>query len=616
MFIKKVRKRNGRTRKLYEYLQLVESVRTEKGPRQRLVLNLGNLQLDPSQYHVFAKRIEDILTGQKSLVELDTALERRAREAARTIFKKQSQQLQEQQESDFQTVDLNSMDIESPRSLGPEYLCHWVWKQLGIQQCLENHGQSANVRPLLEALVIGRLIDAGSERYTKQWAENRSALYELSGAPLRNSLNSYYRAGDTLYGLKSELEEHLSITERQLFGLSEKLFFLDLTNSYFEGEAPRNPKALWGRSKEKRHDCKLVTLGLIVDESGFAKYSELFPGNQYEAQTLAGMIRSLEKHLHPGSDRTIVIDAGIATEENLKWLKENHYHYVAVNRGKAPFEKEFSEMHLIKEDAVKGVKIEVKRFVQEQEVYLLCRSEKKIQKERSMRTRVEQLFTERLEYYRAGLSVAHRTKRYAKVVELVGKLKEKYPRASKLYEVEVKPQADTPATDTGLKAVDIVWKKKQDKYDRETAGEGSYVLRTDRLDLGDQEIWDIYTMLGQIEYAFMCMKSSLGLRPNFHQKEQRVDTHMFISVLAYHLLHVIESRLRAAGDRRKWPTVCNVLRTHERMTIGYRVKKDDGSINQKYVRVNSRLEPEHLEIYRIFGLSGVPLPRRRLAYNR
>ena len=141
-------------------------------------------------------------------------------------------------------------------------------------------------------------------------------------------------------------------------------------------------------------------------------------------------------------------------------------------------------------------------------------------------------------------------------------------------------------------------------------------MRTDRVDLADEEIWSIYMMLGQIEYAFLCMKSSLGLRPNFHQKEERVDTHMFISVVAYHLFHAIESRLRAGGDRRKWPTVCNVLKTHERMTIGYRVKEDDGSIRQRYVRVNSRLEPEYLEVYRMFGLSGIPLPRRRLAYNQ
>lgn len=616
MFIKKVKKRNGRTRKLYEYLHLVESVRTEKGPRQRLVLNLGNLQLDPSRYHVFARRIEDILTGQMSLVELDKTLEKSARDVARKIFKKQSEQLEEKQVSDFRTVDVNSIETELPRSLGPEYLCHSVWKELQMSEFLEKQGVSAKVTPVLAALVIGRLIDPGSERYTKEWVDKRSALYELTGAPLRSSLNSYYRAGDTLYEMKKALEGHLCRRENELFSQSEKLFFLDLTNSYFEGQAAGNPKAAWGRSKEKRNDCKLVTLGLIVDEAGFAKYSELFPGNQYEAETLAGMVRSLEKQLEAGSERTIVIDAGIATEENLKWLKENHYHYIAVNRGKTPFEKEFSGMEVIKEDVSKGVKIEVKRFIRKQEAYLLCRSEKKVHKERSMRTRVEQLFTERLEYYREGLNVPHRTKRYGKAVELVGKLKEKYPRAAKLYDVDVKPEADKPATDKSLKAIDIVWKKKEVKYDYETAQEGSYVLRTDRLDLADEEIWSIHTMLGQIEYAFMCMKSSLGLRPNFHKKEERVDTHMFISVVAYHLLHVIESRLRAGGDRRKWPTVRNVLKTHERITIGYRVKEDDGSIVQKYVRANSRLEPEYLEIYRMFGLSGIPLPRRRLVYNR
>jgi len=147
------------------------------------------------------------------------------------------------------------------------------------------------VTPVLAALVIGRLIDPGSERYIKEWVEKRSGLYELTGAPLRSSLNSYYRAGVCKY---------LCNAERELFRLSEKLFFLDLTNSCFEGQATGNPKAAWGRSKEKRNDCKLVILGLIVDEAGFARYSEFFPGNQYEAETLAGMVRSLEEHPEPG----------------------------------------------------------------------------------------------------------------------------------------------------------------------------------------------------------------------------------------------------------------------------------------------------------------------------
>ena len=185
-----------------------------------------------------------------------------------------------------------------------------------------------------------------------------------------------------------------------------------------------------------------------------------------------------------------------------------------------------------------------------------------------MRTRVEELFLDWLSYYKAGLHLPHRTKRYTKALELVGRLKEKYPKAAKLYNVEVIPEAEKPARDKSLCAVDIVWEKKDVNYEREISHEGSYILRTDRVDLSDEEIWNIYIMLRQIEDAFKSMKSSLGLRPNFHQKEDRVDTHMFISVAAYHILHIIENRLRANGDRRSWNTIRNVLSTHERLTIG------------------------------------------------
>jgi len=616
VFVKKVRKQNGVTKKYYEYLHLVESVRTEKGPRQRLILNLGKLDILPSQYQAFAKRVEDILTGQRSILGLDQSLEKSARDVARKIFKKQSEELSETTECDFQSVDVNSFAIESPRSLGPEHMCHSVWKDLRMDEFFLKQGVSDNVLPVLEALIVGRLIDPGSERYTKEWAEKRSALFELTGFPLRSSLNSYYRAGDTLFSLKKALEEHLCMREKDIFSLSEKLFFLDLTNSYFEGQADGNPKATWGLSKEKRSDCKLVSLGLIIDELGFAKYSELFAGNQHEAEVLSVMINSLEQHLEPQTDRTVVIDAGIATSENIDWLKDNQYHYIAVNRGAWPFEQDYSEMKVIREDKAKGIKIEVKRFVHQGEVYILCRSEKKAKKEQSMRTRVEELFLDRLSYYKAGLHLPHRTKKYTKALELVGRLKEKYPKAAKLYNVEVIPEEEKPATDKSLCAVDIVWEKKDVNYEREISHEGSYILRTDRVDLSDEEIWNIYIMLRQIEYAFKSMKSSLGLRPNFHQKEDRVDTHMFISVVAYHILHIIENRLRANGDRRNWNTIRNLLSTHERLTIGYKVKEEDGSIRQKHVRLNSRLELEHVEIYKMFNLSGVPLPRKRLVYNQ
>jgi len=617
MYVKKVRKRNGKTQKVYEYIHLVENVRTEKGPRQRLILNLGNLDIYPTQYKAFAKRVEDILTGQRSFLDLDVNLEKQARAAAENIFRKQAKEISEREETDYQRVNVNSLESQTHRSLGPEYVCHSVWDELKMDEFLGRQGITRNVIPLIEALVIGRLIDPGSELYTKEWVEGRSALYELTGNPLRRSLNSYYRAGDRVYGIKEGLEEHIAGVERDLFSLSEKIFFFDLTNTYFEGQGLKNAKARYGRSKEKRDDCKLVTLGLIVDECGFSKYSQLFAGNQFEGETLAGMIKGLEGHLpDTAKDKTIVVDAGIATKENIGWLKENGYHYVVVNRGKVPFEEEYSGMEVIREDTGKGIKVEVKRFLHEGEVYILCLSEQKAAKETSMRTRVEKLFLERLSYYKKGLSLPNRTKKYRKVMELIGKLKEKYPKASKLYDVEVTPEKGKEASDPSIRAIDIVWEKKAGLYEEETEREGSYILRTDRFDLDDKEIWETYIMLEQIEYAFKSMKSSLGLRPNFHQIEERVDTHMFISVLAYHLLHIIEYRLRQKGDHRSWSTIRNVLKTHERLTIGYKVKDDDGAVKQQYIRINSKAEPEHMEIYRKLGLSGRPLSRKKLVKNQ
>src|SRR4030042_1477389 len=299
MFIKKIKKRNGRTRKVYEYLHLVESIRTSKGPRQKLVLNLGSLDIAPEDYEILAKRIEEILSGQSRLQGFkdvpDINIEEHAQKAARAIVRKQEREVQEEGSRDFQMVDINTIEVEQPRSMGAEYIAHSIWQELGLDGFLKSHGISREVIPIIKAVVIGRLVEPASELHTKDWVEKRYALYELIEGPYRSSLNSYYGAGDKLFGLKDKLERYLTSTERTLFSLSEQIFLMDLTNTYFEGAALANPKARYGRSKDKRNDCKLVRLGLIIDEAGFAKSSKVFCGNQAEVDTLGDMISSLEE---------------------------------------------------------------------------------------------------------------------------------------------------------------------------------------------------------------------------------------------------------------------------------------------------------------------------------
>lgn len=463
--------------------------------------------------------------------------------------------------------------------------------------------------------MIGRLVDPGSERYTRSWAENRSALYELTGKPAINSLNSYYRCGDMLFKCKPALEKHLSAREKDIFDLPEKMCFFDLTNTYLEGQALANPKAKRGRSKEKRSDCKLLTLALIIDEQGFPKYSHLYSGNQSECKTLEKMIDSLTK-MRPDlikQEQTVIMDAGIATKDNIAYLKQHKkMHYIVVNRGKGEFKPDdTSDMRVIFKDDDKKFKVEVKRRKEEDETWLLCRSTGRQGKDRGIRDRQESLFLEELKSTSDGLTKKGCTKRYDKILEKIGRLRQKYPKASKIYNINVIPKEEELKTKTKTK--EIKWSKNE-QYDAQVKFEGSYVLRTDREDLSDKEIWKTYVMLTRIERAFRTMKTSLGFRPVFHQLEYRSDSHLFGSVLAYHILHTIETRLRIHGDHRAWETIRNILSTHQRLTINYNYKEDE-MIQHGRIRLCSLPEIEHKIIYHRLGLSDLPLGRRYTVEN-
>lgn len=616
MYIKKVRKSNRSSSKVYEYLHLVENVRTENGPRQRLILNLGDVDIAPEQYKELANCIEALLTGQSQLFSTNAQIEAHARKAVDKIqVKHATEQIHDTSEAasdveknKYQAVDVATMQAGQLRSLGPEYVCHNIWNELQLNELLLSQGISEYVLPLLQALVVGRLVSPGSEVHTWNWTEHQSAIYELTGPALRPSLSSLYRAGDRLLDCKDALEKHLACRERDLFALPERLCLFDLTNTYFEGQARANTKAKRGRSKEKRSDCKLLTLALVVDEQGFAKYSQLYPGNQAECKTLKQIIDSMVK-LRPSlaKDRTVIIDAGIATDENIAFLKENSFHYIVVKRGKAEFTPDDTHaMHVIRQN--EQYKLEVKRRQLENETLLLCRSTGRMGKDQGIRNRQEMLFCERLQYYHDGLGKKGHTKLYPKVIEMIGRLREKYPRASKLYAVDVIPEGDPQKP---IKAKAVVWKKRS-QYDAHCKFEGCYVLRTDRMELTDQEIWETYVMLTRVESAFRSMKSSLGLRPNFHQNEERADAHMFISVLAYHVLHAIEHKLRQCGDHRSWATIREILSTHQRLTIEYNVK-EHGKVLRNHLRLCSNAEPQHKQIYQRLGLKEIPLPRNILA---
>jgi len=453
---------------------------------------------------------------------------------------------------------------------------------------------------IIEAIVIGRLVDPGSERYTKSWAEDRSAIYELTGGLNSHSLNTYYRAGDKLFISKDTIETHLSKREKEMFALPEQLCFFDLTNTYLEGQALNNPKAKRGRS-----DCKLLTLAMVVDEHGFVKYSQLYTGNKSDCKTLEVMVESLKK-LRPdiSQQHTVIMDAGIATKENIEYLKGKEIKYIVVNRGKGSFiAEDTNDMRVMFKDDDKNFKIEVKRQEKNGETWLLCRSTGRRHKEGGIRGRQEINFLNELEKTRVGLTKKGCTKKFNRILEKIGRLRQKYPKASKVYDNTVEPDGDK--LDSKTVAKDIIWNKR-DQYDAEVKYEGCYVLRTNCVKLSDEEIWKTYVMLTRIERAFRCLKMDLGLRPVYHQIEFRSDTHMFATVLSYHILNIIEYRLRMHGDHRSWNTIRNILSTHQRLTIEFKYTKK-GIVNHGSIRTCSLPEKEHQLIYYRLGLSDLPL---------
>jgi transposase len=601
MFIRRVPHKNRKNRKEYYTYKLVDSIRTQRGPRQRVILNLGvGFDLPKEQWKDLANCIEEIITGQKSFIDYPKAIKTLARRYARKIIREQSCVIDAGEDipADYATIDLNSVEDEDARTVGAEHVVYETIKELGIDQKLKELGLNRHQVAAALGVIAGRMIVPGSERSTHYWLQNLSALDELMGVDFSNlSLDRVYKVSDGLLKHKDALEEHLRRTEDQLFALEEKIILYDLTNTFFEGTGKYNPKARFARSKEKRSDCPLVTLGLVLDMHGFAKKSRIFEGNVSEPKTLETMIKGLSGEginedclLKP----TIVLDAGIATEDNIKWLKGRPYHYIVVSRKKKKAIPSDVTMIAVKEDDKTNtvfVQAGLAKNHETDELALYCHSIDKEKKEESIKTKFQERFEAELLKAHNALHLRNGTKRYDKVVERIGRLKERFKLVSHRYNVSIEKDTETD------KAKNITWSRKQTEKTR-----GIYCLRTDRKDLNEQQIWDIYTMLTDIEDAFRCMKSELGLRPIYHQKEARCDGHIFITLLAYHLLHTIRFKLRQRAVRFCWTTIRKQLSTQVRVTTT--MKREDGKMIR--IRKSSKPEPSQKVIYDALNLSYQP----------
>jgi transposase len=599
MFIKKTLKTDPKSGKTYSAYHLVESFRTEKGPRQRTLLYMGSeIELSEGEHQLLAQRIEGIIVGEQSLFPYPDAVEKLAQHYASQLIRRLSTPKDEVEHSEnkdlppeFVSIDINSVEKSEPRSVGAEHLMLKMADQLQLPQQLRELGFSKTDASIALGSILARAVFPKSERSTYNWLCQQSGLGELLDFDFKkSSLNKLYQISDQLLVHKNTLESHFETVECNLHGYKSTIALYDLTNTYMEGQAKSNPKASHGVSKEKRNDCPLVTMGLVMNEHGFLNRTAILPGNASEPKTLEEMIEGLSVH-ESLFKPTIILDAGIATKDNLAWLKRNGYTYVVSARQDAPsidLECKLTPVgdlnNLVKAALVKSED-------DSEEKWLYCESEAKAAVASEMKQSFRKRFEDELKTMSKGIANQKRRKKYTKVVERIGRLKEKHKRISGCYDVNAVASAD------GSTAIGIEWKVIDEKMSDKLTG--SYFLRTNLVAMGPKELWQLYNTLRGIEDAFRFMKSSLGLRPVYHQKECRVDGHLWITIIAYHLIQNCLYQLKKQNINCQWATIRDIMTSRVRVTMQARM--EDGKT--LYHRSTTKAEGKQKDIYRALGIS-------------
>ncbi len=604
MFIKSVPKTDRDTGKTYVYFRLCESYRLGSSIRHRNILSLGTLDelTDPRHYKLLADRIEQLIKGLPGIFDCGNPIvERLAQAFYKEILDKKllDRALPEETTPGYHLVDVNSIEFENVREIGSEWMCLQALRQLNMEQCLGECGFEKDEIPLGMAHLISRAIFPESEYATAQWMKDNSAACEILGIQAQEvSYHHLYEVSRQFYKYKSRIESWLSKKTSGLFDLQDKIILYDLTNTYFEGRKQESPMAMFGVSKEKRSDARLITLALVVNVEGFVKYSQIYRGNIADPATLESTIKNLTLHTESGNKPIVVIDAGIASRENLDWLCSNGYDYLCVSRGRV------KDYRAVKEDGKpvvmtdkRGSAIEMLLVREEgaDDTVLYVRSERKARKELSMHEHFTTHFEEGLCQIQFGIQRKGGTKKTDKVWERIGRLKQKYPSAHRFYKIDVESKQDI--------ATNLTWQKVIPKARKE---EGIYFLRTSLKEIDEKSFWMIYNTIREIEASFRTLKADLHMRPVFHQSDYNTMAHLNLAVIAYQMVNTIRHQLKAKGIHHDWSNLVRIMNSQKAVTATMLDKQG----RKIFIRKCSKPEVQVKEIYDALGYKYYPFIRK------
>lgn len=495
------------------YWELVESYRTERGPRQRVVTYLG-----------------DVGEAERAGVEQSAA--------GRSGW--QSRLFDESLEPEWVEVDTRRVRAEKVRDFGGYWLGLHACDGLGLLSFLDLIEKGREEIPwsmMAMVLVLMRLCEPSSELRIAEHLYERTALSDLLGIPAdKVNDDRLYRALDYLLPHKAGLEKHLKERLGELFHLDYDLMLYDVTSTYFEGESASNGQAKRGYSRDHRPDCKQVCIALVVSREGFPLGYEVFAGNRGDVTTVEDIVEKIEAQ-YGSAGRIWVMDRGMVSEKNLKFLRSGGRRYI-VGTPKSHlrrFEQELlgSDWQLVRE----GVEVKLCASPDTSETFILCRSRDRRLKEKGIHER----FEKRLEKGLAKLTESCRKRKHkvGAVERRIGRLLEANSRAAGLFKVEVGTCENGGAT--------VSWQKVEAWRERAEISEGCYLLRSNITDWDAEQLWQAYIQLTEAEAAFRIHKADLCIRPIWHQTKERVHAHIMVCFLAYVLWKMIGQMAKRAG---------------------------------------------------------------------
>lgn len=534
MFLKKqTRKKDGKD---HIYWELVESYRTARGPRHRTVAYLGELGETGREGWANLCRTLD----GKPLGEVQPGLFDEERKTSEPVPENVS-------------VDIRGVRVESAKDFGDVYLALILWRTLELDELfgkLMSGGREAIKWPLIAAmLVIARFLRPSSELNISNTWYPRTVLPEILGiTPEKVYTQRLYRALDALHPHKEEIEKHLTSRLGELFEVKHDILLYDITSTYFEGEAKKNPQAKRGYSRDKRFDCKQVCIGLVVTEDGLPLAYEVFDGNRVDVTTIEEIVEAMEKK-YGEANRVWVLDRGMVSEDNLEFIRERGGSYlVGTPRSMLrKFERELTESGWT--EVYEDLEVKLCSFPDGNETFVLCRSASRVEKEKAMHERFSKRIEAALEKIEKRLEKAKKRPNRARTERQIGRLLGKNSRAAGKYEIVLE---DDPDRKGHLK---LQWSIREEWSDWASLSEGAYLLRTNMNEKSPEKLWKTYIQLTDAEAAFRTIKSDLAIRPIYHQTEKRVQAHILVAFLAYAMWKTLQKWMEQSGLGRGVRTV-------------------------------------------------------------